>query len=258
MCSAPYVEIDMRSGEMGGYDAVFLSPHKFVGGPGTPGILLMNKALYRLAGTPPSTCGAGTVAYVNGFSEEVSHYLSLVPASQTCVSIYVYICLHRARTMMQDTVYYDDIEEREDAGTPAIVQKVRASLAFWVKEHVGRDAVALRERVYAEAAMARLLSNPSVEVLGNVAAHRLPIFSFIVYPGDRRRLPLHGRFVAKLLNDLFGIQSRGGCACAGLYGHALLGVGEELSLRIRAAIVQVITCFFVKKQDIINFLPMKT
>lgn len=167
---------------------------------------------------------------------------------------------------MQDTVYYDDIEEREDAGTPPIVQKVRASLAFWVKEHVGRDAVALRERAYAEAAMARLLANPSVEVLGNVAARRLPIFSFLVYPPDdddgaavavavahddadaddassaspapRRRLPLHGRFVAKLLNDLFGIQARGGCACAGPYGHALLGVGEGLSLRIRDAIVR--------------------
>jgi hypothetical protein len=154
---------------------------------------------------------------------------------------------------LQDTVYYDDIEEREDAGTPPIVQKVRASLAFWVKEHVGRDAVALREQVYAEAAMARLLSNPNVAVLGNVAARRLPIFSFLVYPGGgddtssatattgsprQRRLPLHGRFVAKLLNDLFGIQARGGCACAGPYGHALLGVGEDLSLRIRDAIVR--------------------
>ncbi|XP_062197639.1 uncharacterized protein LOC133900497 isoform X2 [Phragmites australis] len=225
--SGPYAEIDMRSGEMDGYDAVFLSTHKFVGGPGTPGILLMNRALYRLAGMPPSTCGGGTVAYVNGFNEE-------------------------------DTVYYDDVEEREDAGTPPIVQKVRASLAFWVKEHVGRDAVALRERVYAEAAMVRLLSNPNVEVLGNVAARRLPVFSFLVYPGGvdddddnsssvaasatgrwkRPRLPLHGRFVAKLLNDLFGIQARGGCACAGPYGHALLGVGEELSLRIRSAIVK--------------------
>ncbi|CAL4984797.1 unnamed protein product [Urochloa decumbens] len=210
--SGPYVDIDMRSGEMDGYDAVFLSPHKFVGGPGTPGILLMNKALYRLAGHPPTTCGGGTVAYVNGFSEE-------------------------------DTVYYSDIEEREDAGTPAIVQKVRASLAFWVKEHVGRGgAISLRERAYADAAMSRLLANPNIKVLGNVsaaAARRLPIFSFLVYPPDSgdRRLPLHGRFVARLLNDLFGIQARGGCACAGPYGHTLLGVGEELSLRIRDAIV---------------------
>jgi selenocysteine lyase/cysteine desulfurase len=74
VCSGPYVEIDMRSGEMDGYDAVFLSPHKFVGGPGTPGILLMNRALYRLAGKPPSTCGGGTVAYVNGFREAVSRH----------------------------------------------------------------------------------------------------------------------------------------------------------------------------------------
>ncbi|KAF8663549.1 hypothetical protein HU200_055361 [Digitaria exilis] len=210
--SGPYVDIDMRSGQMDGYDAVFLSPHKFVGGPGTPGILLMNRALYRLAGHPPSTCGGGTVAYVNGFSEE-------------------------------DTVYYDDIEEREDAGTPPIVQKVRASLAFWVKEHVGLDAITLRERAYAEAAMARLLANPNVKVLGNVTARRLPIFSFLIYPpcsdtDKDRRLPLHGRFVAKLMNDLFGIQARGGCACAGPYGHALLGVGDELSLRIRDAIVR--------------------
>lgn len=160
---------------------------------------------------------------------------------------------------MQDTVYYEDIEEREDAGTPAIVQKVRASLAFWVKEHVGRDAIAVRERVYADAAMARLLANPGVEVLGNVAARRLPIFSFLVYPGGGddaaarrpsriRRLPLHGRFVAKLLNDLFGIQARGGCACAGPYGHALLGVGEDLSLRIRAAILKVKILLVLKKK----------
>ena len=147
---------------MDGYDAVFLSPHKFVGGPGTPGILLMNRALYRLAGHPPSTCGGGTVAYVNGFSEE-------------------------------DTVYYDDIEEREDAGTPAIVQKVRAALAFWVKEHVGRGgAVALRERAYAEAAMARLRANPNVEVLGSVTARRLPIFSFLVYPPGGAACPCTG------------------------------------------------------------------
>ncbi|KAG8089498.1 hypothetical protein GUJ93_ZPchr0011g28603 [Zizania palustris] len=217
--SGPYVEIDMRSGEMDGYDAVFLSPHKFVGGPGTPGILLMRRSLYRLSSQPPSTCGGGTVAYVNGFSED-------------------------------DTVYYDDVEEREDAGTPPIVGKVRAALAFWVKEHVGLGgAVALRERVYADAAMKWLLGNPNVEVLGKGAARRLPIFSFLVYPdgddhvsGDatetQRRLPLHGRFVAKLLNDLFGIQARGGCACAGPYGHALLDVKDELSLRIRAAIVK--------------------
>ncbi|KAK3139514.1 hypothetical protein QOZ80_5AG0384520 [Eleusine coracana subsp. coracana] len=131
--SGPYVKIDMKSGEIDGYDAVFLSPHKFVGGPGTPGILLMNKGLYKLSSQPPSLCGGGTVAYVNGFSEE-------------------------------DTIYYDDIEEREDAGTPPIVQKIRASLAFWVKEYIGYDRMGLHERVYSETAMKRLVGNPNVWV----------------------------------------------------------------------------------------------
>ena len=71
--SGPYVEIDMRSGQSDGYDAVFLSAHKFLGGPGSPGILLMSKALYRLGSSPPSTCGGGTVSYVNGFNEKVIH-----------------------------------------------------------------------------------------------------------------------------------------------------------------------------------------
>ncbi|WOK97376.1 hypothetical protein Cni_G06084 [Canna indica] len=206
--SGPYAEIDMKSGDIEGYDAVFLSPHKFVGGPGTAGILLMNKALYQLKSSPPSTCGGGTVAYVNGFNEK-------------------------------DTLYYDDIEEREDSGTPPIIQKIRAALAFWVKEYIGHDWIADRERAYNEAALRRLLPNPNVLVLGNTSVERLPIFSFIVFPNGRSSMeekPLHGRFVAKLLNDLFGIQARGGCACAGPYGHRLLGVDMELSLRIRSAI----------------------
>ncbi|CAN6344641.1 unnamed protein product [Urochloa humidicola] len=213
--SGPYVKIDMKSGEIDGYDAVFLSPHKFVGGPGTPGILLMNKALYRLNSQPPSTCGGGTVAYVNGFNEN-------------------------------DTLYYDDIEEREDAGTPPTIQKIRASLAFWVKEYIGYDMMSIHERVYSEMAMKRLLNNPSVLVLGNTKVERLPIFSFLIYPpvsnssrvARHKPLPLHGRFVTRLLNDLFGIQARGGCACAGPYGHTLLNIENELSLRIRTMILK--------------------
>ncbi|XP_073013646.1 uncharacterized protein [Typha latifolia] len=206
--SGPYVEIDMRSGDIEGYDAIFLSPHKFVGGPGTPGILLMNKALYQLRSSPPSTCGGGTVAYVNGFNEK-------------------------------DTLYYEDIEEREDSGTPPIIPKIRAALAFWVKEYVGHELISQREHVYAKAALRRLTSNPRIAVLGNTQLNRLPIFSFLLFPGSNAReemKPLHGRFVAMLLNDLFGIQSRGGCACAGPYGHHLLGVDKVLSLRIRSVI----------------------
>ncbi|GJN13601.1 hypothetical protein PR202_gb00322 [Eleusine coracana subsp. coracana] len=226
----------MKSGEVDGYNAVFLSPHKFIGGPETLGILLMNKELYKLSSQPPSLCGGGTVAYVNGFSEEMSRY------------------------RYPDTIYYDDIEERDDAGTPPIIQKIRASLAFWVKEYIGYDRMGLHERVYFETAMKRLVSNPNIWVLGNTSVERLPIFSFLIYPPvkdslynnvvdepsldrwledvKRKRQPLHGRFVTRLFNDLFGIQARGGCACAGPYGHTLLKIENDLSLWLRSAILE--------------------
>ncbi|KAF5185361.1 Aminotransferase [Thalictrum thalictroides] len=223
--SAPYVQIDLRSGELEGYDAIFLSPHKFVGGPGTPGILLMNKSLYHLKSSAPSTCGGGTVSFVNGFSE-------------------------------QDTLYYDDIEEREDAGTPPIVQKIRAALAFWVKEYMGNHLIETQENLWIDRALKRLLPNPNIHVLGNTSVKRQPILSFLIYTtsldhekegkdhsgymwrerATRKDKPLHARFVTKLLNDLFGIQARGGCACAAPYGHSLLNVGKEQSLAFRAAI----------------------
>ncbi|XXG59896.1 hypothetical protein AAC387_Pa04g1900 [Persea americana] len=223
--SGPYVQIDLRSGELEGYDAVFLSPHKFVGGPGTPGILLMSKTLYYLRSDPPSTCGGGTVAFVNGFNEK-------------------------------DTLYYEDIEEREDAGTPAIVQKIRAALAFWVKEYMGHHLIDTQETLWIDRALHRLLPNPNVHILGNTSVRRQPILSFLIQTtsldrtaeasekgvfmwkerATRKDKPLHGRFVTKLLNDLFGIQARGGCACAGPYGHVLLGVNVQQSLAFRSAI----------------------
>ncbi|KAI3846020.1 hypothetical protein MKW92_005451 [Papaver armeniacum] len=235
--SASYVEIDMRSGNIDGYDAIFLSPHKFLGGPGTPGILMMNKALYELRSSPPSTCGGGTVTYVNDFNAK-------------------------------DTIYYDDIEGREDAGTPPIIQKIRASLAFWIKDYIGYSVIENKEQCYIEKALKRLLPNPNIWILGNTRVKRLAILSFLVCPettsstssvvnemkyqhtttavvDERKRSlfmsresgkPLHGPFAAKLLNDLFGIQARGGCACAAPYGNHLLGVDENLSLSFRATI----------------------
>ncbi|XP_042518045.1 probable cysteine desulfurase [Macadamia integrifolia] len=239
--SGPYVEINMRSGDLEGYDAIFLSPHKFLGGPGTPGILLMNKALYRLRSFAPSTCGGGTVNFVNGFSEE-------------------------------QTLYHEDVEEREDAGTPLILQKIRAALAFWVKDFIGYDVIQNQEHVYVSEALKRLLPNPNIWVLGNTRAQRQAILSFVIFSttnssssdsksheatwadniirnterdtslnmwaetGNKRDKPLHGSFVAKLLNDLFGIQARAGCACAAPYGHHLLGVDETHSLAFRSAI----------------------
>ncbi|KAL4644018.1 hypothetical protein ACB092_02G132900 [Castanea dentata] len=224
--SGPYVEIDMRSGEIDGYDAIFLSPHKFLGGPGSPGILLMRKVLYQLESSPPSTCGGGTVNYVNGFNEK-------------------------------DTIYLDDIEERENGGTPQIIQIVRAALAFWVKNYIGCHEIEKQEHTYIEKALQRLLLNQNICILGNTSAKRQAILSFIIYStsisplaslknggntdmwketGNKRDKPLHGPFVAKLLNDLFGIQARGGCACAGPYGHSLLNLDATHSLAIRAAI----------------------
>ncbi|KAG4391471.1 hypothetical protein GLYMA_05G191100v4 [Glycine max] len=234
--SGPYVEIDVRSGESDGYDAVFLSPHKFLGGPDSPGVLLMNKALYLLGSSPPSTCGGGTVTYVNGFNE-------------------------------QDTLYLENIEERETGGTPPIIQTVTAALAFWVKEYISYEEIEKREQLYINKAFERFGSNPNIEVLGNLKAKRQAILSFLIYStttnsssagewsdgnkenegeldlwaetGNQRGKPLHGPFVAALLNDLFGIQARGGCACAGPYGHELLHINKSQSLAIRSAVQEV-------------------
>ncbi|XP_077242904.1 uncharacterized protein LOC143883443 [Tasmannia lanceolata] len=204
-CSGPYEKVEMKTGEMDGYDAVFLSPHKFIGGPASPGILVMSPALYRLKGAPPSTSGGGTVRYVNGFNEN-------------------------------ETLYCEDLEEREDAGTPGIVQKIRAALAFRVKQYMGPALIHAQETFLIRRALERLLKISTVHLLGNTWADRQPIISFLVYPKIARGKHLHCRFVTKLLNDLFGIQARGGCMCAGPYGHMLLNIDRARSMAIRSAI----------------------
>lgn len=230
-CSAPYVRVDMRPSCGGGdaddgYDAVFLSPHKFLGGPGSPGVLAMASRLYRLRGTAPSTCGGGTVHYVSAYG---------------------------------DTVYCEDAEEREDAGTPAIIQKVRAALAFRAKEWVGEACIEAQEARMLALALRRVRAeaNTNLRLLQGAddaaaSAPRLPVLSFVVYaPRDREvtepeaeeawgsRLQLHCRFVTKLLNDLFGVQARAGCACAGPYAHRLLGISPARAKAIRLAVEQV-------------------
>ncbi|CAL5214580.1 unnamed protein product [Lathyrus oleraceus] len=207
--SGPYVEIEMRSGKIDGYDAVFISPHKFLGGPDSPGVLLMNKALYYLRSSPPSTCGGGTVNYVNGFNEK-------------------------------DTLYLEDIEERENGGTPPIIQTMRAALAFCVKEFINHKEIEKLEQFYINKALKRLMSNKNIDILGNMNTKRQAILSFVIYSTtntkNKRGKILGGSFVATLLNDLFGIQSRGGCACAGPYGHNLLNINESQSLDVRSTI----------------------
>jgi selenocysteine lyase/cysteine desulfurase len=206
--AAPYVKVDMAGV---GLDAIFISPHKFIGGPGTPGVLVARRDLFR--NRVPSVPGGGTVAYVN-------------PAEH---------------------VYLGDIEHREEGGTPAIVESIRAGLVFQLKEAVGAEAIRAREESFIRRAIERWRRHPNVEILGNPDLDRLSIVSFVVRPRgvgraqaslstpDRGDVPpqtsryLHHNFVVALLNDLFGIQSRGGCSCAGPYGHRLLGIDLERS-----------------------------
>ncbi len=195
--SAPYVKIDMRPNSPDGYDAVFISPHKMIGGIGSPGILVFNPSLYNLA--TPSTAGGGTVTYVSS----------------------------------SDHDFTDDIEAREDAGTPAILQKMRAALGFWVKAQIGTEQIEKLEKNYIKTAIARLRQHPNLEILGNLEMPRLAVLSFLIRSGSSY---LHPRFVVKLLNDLFGIQSRGGCACAGPYGHRLLDIDTATSEAYRASV----------------------
>jgi len=175
--------------------------------------------------------------------------------------------------MLQDTLYLENIEERENGGTPPIIQTVRAALAFWVKEYITYKEIEKREQFYISKALKRLMANPNIEVLGNLSTKRQAILSFIIYsttnkssssPGwgikwledsqkeekqreldvwketeSKRAKLLHGPYVATLLSDLFGIQARGGCACAGPYGHQLLTINKSQSLAIRSAIQEV-------------------
>jgi len=191
--AAPYVDIDMTpAGDpQAAKDAIVLSPHKLVGGPGTPGVLVVRRGLVR--NRVPVVVGGGTVSYVDATE-------------------------HR---------YLDDIEHREEGGTPAIVESIRAGLVFALKQAVGIDVIRAHEEHFLRRAVDAWTRNPAIEILGNLEAERLSIISFVVRrPGGRY---LHHNFVVALLSDLFGIQARGGCSCAGPYGHRLLGIDDDHS-----------------------------
>lgn len=202
--AGPYVDIEMypqcSEHPLAHKDAVFLSPHKFVGGPGTPGVLVARRSL--LHNRVPDVVGGGTVAYVN-------------PSE------------HR---------YLDDPVHREEGGTPAIIESIRAGLVFQLKQAVGVATIREREEAYWQRAVAAWSSNPALQVLGNTTSERLSIVSFVVRRPEGRYL--HHNFVVALLSDLFGIQSRGGCSCAGPYGHRLLGIDLERSHEFEHEITQ--------------------
>ena len=200
--SAPYVEIDMNpaAGKYPGdasLDAVFISPHKFLGGPGASGVLVFNQRIYQ-RDLPPSVSAGGTVDYVG-------------PTSQDFIA---------------------DIEEREKPGTPGVLQILKASMAFQIKDQIGVEAIERREKELLKRTFDRWLSNPRIEILGNPDPdRRISIISFNLK--DHRNKYLHPKFVTTLLNDLFGIQSRAGCSCAGPYGHRLLDIDFEKSEQYR-------------------------
>ncbi|MCX7029263.1 MAG: aminotransferase class V-fold PLP-dependent enzyme [Spirochaetes bacterium] len=197
--SAPYEAIDVDRDPRAFFDAVYFSPHKFVGGPGSAGVLVIHRRIYR-ADLPPTIGAGGTVEFVNFDGQE----------------------------------YSPDIETRETPGTPGILQTFRAALALELKDRLDPARIGSRERELVARAEEALASHPSIELMGGPGLARgLPIFSFNVRVGASW---LHPRFVTTLLNDLFGIQSRAGCSCAAPYGHRLLHIDTQTSDRLQQTI----------------------
>jgi selenocysteine lyase/cysteine desulfurase len=199
--AAPYVDIDMnpKSNPDLSKDAIFFSTHKFIGGPGTPGILVVKKTI--IESQKPSLIGGGTVSFVTPDDH------SFLPIG----------------------------ERREEGGTPSIIDSIRAGLVFQLKQKVGANLIEKQEHRLVNIIDERWNNHPTIERLGNQTASRLSITAFRI----KTELGyLHHGFVTALLNDLFGIQVRGGCSCAGPYGHQLLSLDEQVSKRIQEALSQ--------------------
>ena len=190
-CSAPYIDIDMHPEDSDMYlDALFMSPHKFLGGPGSSGVLIFNKKLYK--NLVPDCPGGGTVDWTTPWGT------------------------HK---------FIEDIEEREDGGTPGFLQVIKTSLAMKLKEQMGVDKILQREKELLEYFFENIKSNEKINILAGQHEHRLAVVSFTVDG-------LHHDLAVKILNDRYGIQTRGGCSCAGTYGHYLLQIDQLASSEI--------------------------
>jgi selenocysteine lyase/cysteine desulfurase len=209
--SAPYVKIDMNpeADEYEGdasLDAIFISPHKFLGGPGSSGVLVFNERLYP-RNLPPTVSAGGTVDYVGRTHQD----------------------------------FIPHIEEREKPGTPGVLQILKAGMVFEIKDNVTTERIKQREHQLLQKVFGRWLANPAIEILGNQDPEkRVGIISFNIKSGNGHSEGgsyLHPKFVTTLLNDLFGIQSRAGCSCAGPYGHRLLDIDDETSEQYRACVI---------------------
>ena len=187
-CSGPYVEINMHPQDPESYlDAIFFSPHKFLGGPGTCGVLIFNQNLYK--NNVPDCPGGGTVSWTNPWGE------------------------HK---------YIDNIEDREDGGTPGFLQVIKTALAIQLKEQMGINNILNREHEIVELVFEQLGNTKNINILAGEHQDRLGVISFYI-------TDLHFNLGVKMLNDRFGIQTRGGCSCAGTYGHYLLHVDQQTS-----------------------------
>ena len=195
----PYLEMDMNPGEGAQKDAIFLSPHKFPGGPGASGVLAVRDSIVQVR--RPTWPGGGSVAYVSPWAH---HYL-------------------------------DSYVEREEAGTPNIIGDIRAGLVFAVKAAIGARHIRDRDRVLLERALAAWGAEPSIDVLGADKANRLPIMSLLLRDEDGGHI--HHDTFTRMLSERAGIQARGGCVCAGPYGHRLLGVDRATSEAILQAVL---------------------
>jgi selenocysteine lyase/cysteine desulfurase len=196
-CSAPYVAIDMHPENEDDYlDAITFSPHKFLGGPGSSGVLIFNKKLYK--NVVPDNPGGGTVSYTNPWGNHD---------------------------------YIDDIETREDGGTPGFIQAIKIALSIRLKEQMGIDNILKREHELNARIFKSLSKIDKLHILAKNQTNRLGVFSFYIEDA-------HYNLIVKLLNDRFGIQTRGGCSCAGTYGHFLLNVNQSTSKAIEEKILE--------------------
>lgn len=196
---APYLEVDMAGGTDCEIDAVIASPHKCIGGPGASGVLVLRRE--AVVSSRPSLPGGGTVSFVSPWNHD----------------------------------YSLNVTAREEAGTPNVVGDLRAALCFVVKDAIGLDYSTARLETLRQRAEAVWEKNPRLHMLGNPIAARMPIFSFQITDADGAIV--HQQLVTRMLSDLYGIQARGGCACAGPYAHRLLGIDRTQSDTIRAEIL---------------------
>ncbi|MDO9526014.1 MAG: aminotransferase class V-fold PLP-dependent enzyme [Gemmobacter sp.] len=196
----PYLPIDMRGGTDCAKDAVVLSAHKFLGGPGASGVLILRRA--AVDRVTPVLPGGGTVRFVSPTSHD----------------------------------YATDIIPREESGTPNVIGDIRVALAFLVKAAIGQATMDARHDQLNTRALAVWQRNPQLQILGLDRGARLPVFSFRVRDPQGNGY-IHQQLFTRMLSDCYGIQARGGCACAGPYAHRLLGIGSDLSDTLRRSIL---------------------